>query len=95
MLGAPPAIPYVVSSDASGTERNTFDLSENVYCYAGNLPANDPAVDIYVVPNPNKAWSAGDSIGTDVSDGVETVSTDPLGNIGISPLHQLPFGNLL
>ena len=74
-----PTAPYVVSSNAAGIERNTFDLSENVYCYAGNLPHNDPAVNISVVPN--KAWSVGDPIGSDVSGGVETVSTDDSGDI--------------
>jgi parallel beta-helix repeat protein len=76
-----PSVP-VVSCNASGAERNTFDLSEPVYCYAGNLPPNQ-AVDIYVVPN--KAWAIGDSIGDDVSsDGVNIVSTDDSGNIGIT-----------
>jgi hypothetical protein len=69
----------VTSSNATGIETNTFGLSENVYCYAENLPSNDPAVDIYVVQD--KAWSVNDSIGTDVSGGIETVSTDDNGNI--------------
>ena len=77
---APPAEPYVFSSNATGTEKNVFDLNEDVYCYAGNLTPDDPAVDIYVVPN--KAWSVGESIGSDVSGGVGTVSTDGSGNIG-------------
>lgn len=33
---------------------------------------------------PNKAWAVGDSIGDDVSGGVETVSTDDSGNIGVT-----------
>jgi len=28
------AVPCVVSSDDSGAERNTFELTEDVYCYA-------------------------------------------------------------
>ena len=28
------AVPYVVSSDHTGAERNTFELTEDVYCYA-------------------------------------------------------------
>jgi parallel beta-helix repeat protein len=76
-----PSVP-VVSCDVSGAERNTFDLSEPVYCYAGNLPDNT-AVHIYVVPN--KAWAVGDPIGNDVSsDGVNTASTDDSGNIGVT-----------
>ncbi len=90
MLGAPPAMPYVVSSDASGAEWNTFDLSDDVYCYAGNLPYNDPDVDIYVVPNAE--WSVGDSIGPDVSsDGVNTASTDSSGNISTTLIWPAPL----
>jgi hypothetical protein len=79
MLGTPPTKPsYVVSSDASGTERNTFDLSENVYCYAGNLPKNTE-VKIYVVDNKDD-WKIGDPL-TDVSGGVELVTTNSSGGI--------------
>lgn len=81
--------PYVVSCDGSGTEQNTFDISQNVYCYAGNLPSST-TVDIYVVPN--KAWSVGESIGSDVSDdGVNTVSTDTSGNIGVTEIWPAPL----
>ncbi|WP_135606361.1 PEF-CTERM sorting domain-containing protein [Methanococcoides sp. NM1] len=80
---------YVVSSDVGGTEKNVFDLDENVYCYAGNLPANDPAVDIYVVPD--QSWSVGDSIGADVSGGVETVATDGAGLIGVTEIWTQPL----
>lgn len=83
-----PSVP-VVSCDAFGAERSTFDLSESVYCYAENLPHDDPAVDIYVVPN--KAWAVGDSIGDDVSDGVNTVSTDGSGNIGVTLIWPAPL----
>ena len=73
------AEPFVVSSDNTGTEKNVFDLNEDVYCYAGNLPESDP-VDIYIVPN--KVWSVNDPIGSDVSGGFEIVSTDVFGDIG-------------
>lgn len=76
--------PKVISSDDIGVENNVFALIETVYCYAEYLPANDSAVDIHVVPN--KAWSVGDLIGPDVSGGVETVSTDASGNIGITKI---------
>jgi hypothetical protein len=74
--------PTVTSSNATGIETNTFGLNENVYCYAENLTPNDPAVDIYVVQD--KAWSVNDSIGSDVSGGIETVSTDDNGNIDVT-----------
>jgi len=38
---------------------NSFDLSEDVYCYAGNLPASTP-VDIYVVNNKDD-WEEGNT----------------------------------
>ncbi len=85
----PSTVSFVVSCDGSGTEWNTFDLSENVYCYAGNLPANTE-VEIYVVDNRDD-WKVGDSL-TDVSGGEETVTTNssggiwPLENIWSSPL---------
>jgi hypothetical protein len=85
------ALPYVVSSDISGGERNTFDLSESVYCYAGNLPANDNVVHIYVVPNRDD-WAVGDTIGSDVSsDGLNTVSTDSSGNIDVTEIWPSPL----
>ena len=86
---APTNNAFVVSSDGAGTEKNVFDLNENVYCYAGNLPVNDPAVDIYIVPN--KAWSVNDPIGSDVSGGVETVSTDGSGNIVVTQIWTAPL----
>ncbi len=82
------AEPYVRSSDSTGTEKNVFDLNEDVYCYAGNLPAND-LVNIYIVPN--KAWSVGDSIGSDVSGGVEIVSTDAFGDIVTTLIWTAPL----
>jgi uncharacterized repeat protein (TIGR01451 family) len=81
---APTTNAFIVSSDSAGTEKNVFELNENVYCYAGNLPVNDPAVDIYIIPN--KAWSVNDPIGSDVSGGVETVSTDGSGNIVVTQI---------
>ncbi|MFQ6118630.1 MAG: hypothetical protein ACE5KE_01945, partial [Methanosarcinales archaeon] len=58
-----------------------FNLTENVYCYAGNLSAND-VVDIYVVNN-SDSWDEGDTL-TDVSGGAETVTTDSSGNINVT-----------
>jgi hypothetical protein len=72
------AVPYVVSSDDSGTELNRFELSEDVYCYAGNLPGSTD-VRIYVVANQD-AWNDGDGL-TDVSGGYETETTESDGRI--------------
>lgn len=80
---------HVVSSDATGKEKNIFDMNENVYCYAGNLPANTE-VKIYVVDNKDD-WKVGDSL-IDVSNGEKTVTTNSSGgvwppeNIWSSPL---------
>ena len=82
------AEPFVVSSDNTGTEKNVFDLNEDVYCYAGNLPASDPTVDIYIVPN--RVWSVNDPIGSDVSGGFETVFTDVFGDIGATLIWTPP-----
>jgi len=71
------AVPYVVSSDDSGTERNTFERTEDVYCYAGNIPAGD--VRIYVVANKD-VWTDGDEL-TDVSGGYDTETAGSDGNI--------------
>lgn len=79
---------YVRFFNDTGTEKNVFVLEENVSCYAGDLPANDPAVDIYVVPKRN--WSVNDLIGSDVGDGVETVSTDDSGIIDITQIWIAP-----
>lgn len=86
----PPTASYVVSCDDSGTEWNTFELSENVYCYGANLPASTP-VDIYVVNNKDD-WEEGNAL-TDVSGGYETVTTGADGSISTaliwcSPLMQ-------
>jgi len=71
------AVPYVVSSDDAGTERNTFELTEDVYCYAGNIPAG--AVRIYVVADKD-VWTDGDEL-TDVSGGYDTETTGSDGSI--------------
>lgn len=71
---------YVVSSDSAGEEKNLFRLDENVSCYAGNLPSNKN-VDIYIVPNRETDWEIGESIGSDVSDGINTVTTESNGDI--------------
>ena len=54
-----------------------FELSEDVYCYAGNLPAGN--VRIYVVANQD-VWNDGDEL-TDVSGGNETETTESDGRI--------------
>ena len=72
-----PTTPYVVSSDDTGTERNTFDLTQDVYCYAGNLPTG--AVDIYVVANKD-VWND-NAVLSDVSSGYETETTETDGRI--------------
>jgi hypothetical protein len=62
----------VTSSNVTGVESDSFDLSEDVYCYAENLPA-DRMIDIYVVKN-NDTWAEGAALNDD-SDGFETVKT--------------------
>ena len=76
------AVPYVVSSDYTGKERNTFELTEDVYCYAGNIPAGD--VRIYVVANKD-VWTDGDGL-TDVSGGNETRTTESDGSIATTKI---------
>ena len=78
---------YVRSSSGTGTEKNVFAQGEEVYCYAGNLPANDPAVDIYVVPN--KECSVNDRIESDV--GNKTASTDGSGIIDVTHIWIAPL----
>ncbi len=78
---------YVRSSSGTGTEKNVFAQGEKVYCYAGNLPANDQAVDIYVVPN--KEWSVNDRIESDV--GNKTASTDGSGIIDVTQIWIAPL----
>ncbi len=78
---------YVRSSSGTGTEKNVFAQGEKVYCYAGNLPANDQAVDIYVVPN--KEWSVNDRIESDV--GNKTASTDGSGIIDVTHIWIAPL----
>jgi len=80
--------PVVISCDASGTETNSFDLSEDVYCYAGNLPASTP-VDIYVVNNKDD-WEEGNTL-SDVSGGIETVATGDDGSISITQIWGSPL----
>ncbi len=76
-------VPYVVSSDDSGTERNTFELTEDVYCYAGNLPGST-TVRIYVVANQD-VWNDGAGL-TDVSGGYETELTGSDGSIATTKI---------
>ncbi|NQE45193.1 hypothetical protein C5S31_04115 [ANME-1 cluster archaeon GoMg2] len=77
------AVPYVVSSDDSGAERNTFELTQDVYCYAGNLPGSTD-VRIYVVAN-QAVWNDGDEL-TDVSGGYETETTEGDGSIATTKI---------
>ena len=72
------AVPYVVSSDYTGAERNRFDLTQDVYCYAGNLP-DSTNVDIYVVANKD-VWNDNNEL-TDVSGVYETRTTEGDGSI--------------
>ena len=85
---SPMATPYVVSCDDSGTEQNTFDLSEDVYCFGGNLPAST-SVDIYVVYNKDD-WEGGDEL-SDVSGGYETETTGDDGSISTTQLWCSPL----
>ena len=74
-----PAQSYVVSSDNVGKEKNTFELSDDVYCYAGNLQ-RDKEVKIYVVANKDD-WNVGDTLTDKSTDGAETVTTNSTGGI--------------
>lgn len=79
---------YVVSSDDTGKEQNIFDLTENVYCYAGNLPASTD-VRIYVVANKD-AWNDGDAL-TDISGGYKTETTESDGSISTTEIWSTPL----
>lgn len=79
----PVSVPYVVSSDDTGTEQNRFELTDDVYCYAGNLPISTD-VDIYVVANKD-VWNDGDGL-TDVSGGYETKTTESDGSIAATKI---------
>ena len=79
LLGRPR---YVVSSNALGAEKNRFNRTENVYCYAGNLPSN-AVVELCVVDYKDEGeWEVGDTL-TDVSGGVEVVTTNSSGCLGL------------
>ena len=74
-----PAQSYVVSSDASGKEKNRFNPNtDDVFCYAGNLPPNT-TVDIYVVANKTD-WVVGAPL-EDISGIVENETTNVSGGI--------------
>jgi len=77
------AVPYVVSSDDTGTERNTFELTKDVYSYAGKLPGSTD-VRIYVVANKD-VWNDGAGL-TDVSGGYETELTERDGSIATTKI---------
>lgn len=75
-----PAQSYVVSSDDLGNEKNSFNPStDNVYCYAGNLPYNK-TVKIYIVENKDD-WKVGDILTDKSSDGAENKTTNASGGI--------------
>ena len=81
------APPYVAACDHSGSVKDMFDTSEDVYSKGYTGVAND-WVNIYVVEN--DAWDWGSAIPPDVSDGVETVQTDGSGNIPLSKIWVAP-----
>lgn len=75
-----PAQSYVVSSDDLGNEKNSFNPdTDDVYCYAGNLPYNK-MVKIYVVENKDN-WVVGNTLTDKSTDGVENVTTNVSGGI--------------
>jgi len=78
----------VTSSNAAGIETNTFELSDDVYCYAENLPASTD-VDIYVVANKD-VWNDGDGL-TDVSGVYETKMTGSDGSIANTKIWPAPL----
>jgi hypothetical protein len=78
----------VVSSDEWGMAKDTFDLSESVYCYGGNLQATK-SVDIYVVENKDD-WEDGNGL-TDVSGGYETTITGGDGSIPTTLIWGSPL----
>ena len=79
---------YVVSSDNTGKEQNTFDLTENVYCYAGNLPVSTD-VRIYVVANKD-TWNDGDAL-LNVSVGYQRETTESDGSITTTEICSAPL----
>lgn len=73
-----PPTPIVRSCDAAGRDKDVFNVSESIYCYAKYLPAN-VIVRVYVVDKAGD-WREGAPL-EDVSDGVEVVRTDGEGRM--------------
>jgi len=73
--------PIARVKDSLNNEKNSFNIIEDIYV-DGEKFLKESSVDIYVVDD--KAWSGGESIGSDVGDGKETVTTDVDGNIGLT-----------
>ena len=67
----------------TASKRNTFELTEDVYCYAGNISPGEE-VHIYVVANKD-VWNDGTSL-ADVSGGYETKTTESDGSIATTKI---------
>lgn len=69
--------------------RDGFQRNDDVYTY-GKMFDPLTTVDVYVTCN--KTWTPGDLIGGDVGDGVDTLTTDSVGNLPCFHIWRNPLG---
>ena len=80
----------LISADASGGSKNTFEVDETVYANAKTVKGS--LVHLYVVNN-NDGWSGGESL-VDVSGNIEAVRADAAGYIPITPIWTPGSGDV-
>ena len=84
-----PSGPTGEATNSAGVGKDTYTAGEVVYATGSGFVPNT-YVDVYVVGD--LAWSDGMAIPPDVSpDGIDTVLTDPTGNLGPTPVWIPPL----
>ena len=88
-LDSYPPGPMGEATDSAGTGKDAYTTGEVVYATGSGFAPNT-YVDVYIVGD--LAWADGMAIPPDVSpDGVDTMLTDPTGNLGPTPVWIPPL----
>jgi hypothetical protein len=73
----------------TGNPSSFFTPNEGVHVFGDLFPVST-TVDIYIVPD--KGWANGDAIGTDVGDGIDSVTTEADGSLDLALIWSPDLG---
>lgn len=80
--------PVAQTANSAGATTSVFNDSQDIYIKGSMFPASR-AVNVYIVAD--KGWGNGDAIGTDLTGGFQTITTDTSGLLPLTKIWENPL----